>query len=80
VTAEVDACAFSPIRERKMTKDSIHATLTREDAADRLAELAKQFRHGTVSLNGNELLVSDQVEFKANLDDDELDVKLNWKS
>jgi hypothetical protein len=48
---------------------------------ERLAEPAKQFRRETVSLGGtSELPVSDEVEFKADLDDDELGVKLKWKS
>jgi amphi-Trp domain-containing protein len=65
-----------------MGKDKIRTELTREQAADKLAEIAEQLRKGGVSLGGKkgEITVPDMIEFKAGLDDDELEIELRWES
>ena len=63
-----------------MGKDKIRSELTRQDAADKLVQLAEQLRNGKVSFEGEkgEVAVADDIEFKANLDDDELEIELKW--
>jgi amphi-Trp domain-containing protein len=63
-----------------MAKDKIRADVTREAAADKLAQLAEHLRKGGVSLGGEkgEVAVPDDVEFKASLDDDEIEIELKW--
>jgi amphi-Trp domain-containing protein len=65
-----------------MGKDKIRTELTREEAADKLAELAAQLRKGSVSFGGakGEVAVPDEVELKASLDDDELEIELKWET
>ena len=63
-----------------MGKDKIRSELTRQDAADKLVQLAEQLRNGKVSFEGEkgEVAVADDIEFKANLDDDEIEIELKW--
>ncbi len=63
-----------------MAKNKIRAELTREAAADQLAQLAQQLRTGTISLGGEAMTVPDEVKLKANLDDDELEIELKWET
>jgi amphi-Trp domain-containing protein len=63
-----------------MGKDKIRSNLTRQEAADKLAQLAEQIRKGSVSFGGEkgEVAVADAIEFKANLHDDEIEIELKW--
>ena len=63
-----------------MGKDKIRSELTRQEAADKLVQLAEQLRNGKVSFEGEkgEVAVADDIEFKADLDDDELEIELKW--
>jgi amphi-Trp domain-containing protein len=65
-----------------MAKDKIRSNITREEAADKLAQLAEQLRNGSISLGeeSNQMTVADEVEFKADLDDDKLEVELKWEA
>jgi amphi-Trp domain-containing protein len=65
-----------------MGKDKIRSDLTRQEAADKLAQLAEQLRNGSLSFGGDkgEVAVSDNIEFKANLHDDELEIELKWEA
>jgi amphi-Trp domain-containing protein len=63
-----------------MAKNKIRAELTRDEAADRLTELAQQLRTGTISLGGDPMTVANDVKLKANLDDDELEIELKWET
>jgi amphi-Trp domain-containing protein len=63
-----------------MAKSKIKTTLARAEAANRLAGLAQALRDGSVSLNGGpKVAVAEQVELKADLDDDELEIELRWR-
>jgi amphi-Trp domain-containing protein len=63
-----------------MAKNKVRAELTREEAADQLAQLAQQLRAGTISLGGDPMTVPNDVKLKANLDDDELEMELKWET
>jgi amphi-Trp domain-containing protein len=65
-----------------MGKDKIRAELTRQEAADKLVQLAEQLRNGSVTFGGDkgDVAVADSVEFKANLDDDEIEIELKWEA
>jgi amphi-Trp domain-containing protein len=65
-----------------MGKDKIGSDLTRDEAADKLVQLAEQLRSGKVSFEGEkgEVAVADNIEFKANLDDDEIEIELKWEA
>jgi amphi-Trp domain-containing protein len=65
-----------------MAKDKIRSNITREEAADKLAQLAEQLRNGSIFLGeeSNQMTVADEVEFKADLDDDKLEVELKWEA
>jgi len=64
-----------------MPKEKIRASLTREEAAEKLEQFAQQLRKGSVSFGEDEkqMTVADEVEFKANLDEDKLEVELKWE-
>lgn len=63
-----------------MAKSKTRASLTRAEAADRLANLAQQLREGSISLEGGpKLPVAEQVELKAELQEDELELELKWR-
>jgi amphi-Trp domain-containing protein len=65
-----------------MGKEKIRTSLTREEAAEKLEQFAEQLRKGSVSLGEEEkqMAVADEVEFKADLDDDKLEVELKWEA
>lgn len=63
-----------------MSKDKIREHLTRIEAADRLASLSKQLREGAVALgDGTKVPVTDDVELKAELKDDKLELEFRWQ-
>jgi amphi-Trp domain-containing protein len=64
-----------------MGKDKIRSDLTRQEVADKLAQLAEQLRNGSISFGGKgKVAVADTIEFKANLHDDELEIELKWEA
>jgi amphi-Trp domain-containing protein len=65
-----------------MGKDKIRSDLTRQEVADKLAQLAEQLRNGSISFGGDKgkVAVADTIEFKANLHDDELEIELKWEA
>ena len=63
-----------------MSKNKIREHITRIEAADRLASLAKQLREGAVSLgDGTRMPVANDVELKAELKDDKLELEFKWQ-
>jgi amphi-Trp domain-containing protein len=65
-----------------MGKDKSRSDLTRQEAADKLVQIAEQLRNGKVSFEGEkgEVAIADDIEFKANLDDDEIEIELKWET
>ncbi len=63
-----------------MSKNKVREHITRIEAADRLASLSKQLREGTVSIgDGSKIPVADDVELKAELKDDKLELEFKWQ-
>jgi amphi-Trp domain-containing protein len=65
-----------------MGKDKSRSDLTRQEAADKFVQIAEQLRNGKVSFEGEkgEVAIADDIEFKANLDDDEIEIELKWET
>jgi amphi-Trp domain-containing protein len=62
-----------------VTKEKIRVNITKEEAADRLTKIAEGLRAGSVALEGLSVAVANDVELKAQLRDDELEVELKWR-
>lgn len=63
-----------------MSKQKTSATISRMEAADRLAALAAELRSGALKVdNAGTLTVADEVEMKTKIDDDELEIKIEWE-
>ena len=63
-----------------MSKDKIRECMTRIEAADRLASLSKQLREGVLALgDGTKVPVADDVELKAQLKNDKLELEFKWQ-
>ena len=62
-----------------VTKDKIRMSLSRAEAADRLAQIAQQLRDGSVSLGGPDFAVANDVELKAVAEHDKLEFEVKWR-
>ncbi|HXG77925.1 MAG TPA: amphi-Trp domain-containing protein [Methyloceanibacter sp.] len=65
-----------------MPKEKMRASLTRDEAAEKLEQFAQQLRKGSLSFGEGEkqIAVAGEVEFKADLDKDKLEVELKWET
>ena len=63
-----------------MAKSKIRERISRETAADMLTKVAGQLRWGFVSLGDKlSIPVSNEVELKTEIEDDELKFELKWR-
>jgi amphi-Trp domain-containing protein len=63
-----------------MSSSKIKEHVTRAAAANKLAKLADELRNGSVSFRGSPLVsVTDEVDLKGELEDDELKLEIKWK-
>ena len=63
-----------------MSKHKIRERMSRLEAAEHLGTLSKQLREGSVSIGDEtKVPVAGDVEFKAELKDDEFELELKWQ-
>ncbi|MDO9384577.1 MAG: amphi-Trp domain-containing protein [Hyphomicrobiaceae bacterium] len=63
-----------------MSKQRSQVTLPKTDAADQLIAIAAQLKAGSLKVEGHDAIsVADPVELKIKLDEDELEIKIEWE-
>lgn len=63
-----------------MSKQKSQVTLPKNEASDQLIAIAAQLRVGSLKVDGHDAIsVADPVELKIKLDDDEVEIKLEWE-
>jgi len=59
--------------------DKIKVNISRAEAADRLEQIARQLRSGSVSSGGKMVAVANDVEFKSETETDKLELEVKWR-
>lgn len=62
-----------------MGSDKIKVNISRAEAADRLEQIARQLRSGSVSSGGKMVAVANDVEFKSETETDKLELEVKWR-